>query len=230
LERKVFGKTDNKVNILGGKTMRLRKTWVFSLLVVATLFAGTASATIYLPDSSYEEGAWQGSSIYEEEGFNVLVEFAVYDTDNLQFAGEIALDAQLNLAGQYIYAYQIFNHMEDIYEEIAYFGILDIDRQPVDEALIENDTGSHDDGSGGLAPTPEDSDVQGTWVWTFDGGFISAGEHSWFLVFSSHHAPVVGDFEIRAPEEGDFPVPIPEPAMIVLLGMGGMVVVSTRRR
>jgi hypothetical protein len=89
LERKVFGKTDNKVNILGGKTMRLRKTWVFSLLVVATLFAGTASATIYLPDSSYEEGAWQGSSIYEEEGFNVLVEFAVYDTDNLQFAGEI---------------------------------------------------------------------------------------------------------------------------------------------
>jgi len=209
---------------------RTGKILVCGLLIVATLFARTASATYYLPDSSYEGGAWQGNSIYEENGFNVLVDFAVYDTGNLQFADETALAEQLNLAGQYIYAYQIFNHWGDIYEEIAYFGILDIDKQPIDEALIKNDTGSYDDGSGGVAPTPEDSEIQGTWVWTFDGGYISAGEHSWFLVFSSDNTPIVGDFEIRGTEEGDFPVPTPEPATIILLGIGGVIAVSTRRR
>jgi len=202
------------------------------LLIVATLFARTASATYYLPDSSYEGGAWQGSSTYEKNGFNVLVDFAVYDTGNLpEFADETALAEQLNLAGQYIYAYQIFNHRDDIYEEIAYFGILDIDEQQIDEALIKNDTGSYDDGSGGVAPTPEDSEIQGTWVWTFDGGYISAGEHSWFLVFSSDNTPIVGDFEIWGPkEEGDLPAPIPEPTTIILLGVGGLIAVSTRRR
>jgi hypothetical protein len=230
-EDKVFGREDNEMNILRGKMMRLRKIWAFNLLLVATLFAGTASATLYLPDSSYEDGAWQGNRIYEEDGFSVLVEFSVYDTDNLQFAEETALAEQLGLAGQYIYAYQIFNHVDDIYEEVAYFGILDSEGEQISEAAIMGDTTCHDDGSGGVAPTPEDSETQGTWVWTFDGGYVSAGEHSWFLVYSSDYAPVVGDFEIRAhEEEGDLPAPVPEPAMIVLLGVGGMIVVSTKRR
>ena len=51
------------------------------LLLLATLFVQNASATLvelyYLPDSSYAEEVdnWQGHMIYEEDGFNVLVEF-----------------------------------------------------------------------------------------------------------------------------------------------------------
>jgi hypothetical protein len=91
-----------------------RKIWLSGLVALAMLFAGTASAAFYLPESSYEGGAWQGSKIYDEDGFNVLVDFAVYDTDNLQLVDETELAGQLNLAGQYIYAYLIFNHMDDI--------------------------------------------------------------------------------------------------------------------
>lgn len=153
------------------------------LLLVAALFAQSVSATYYLPGSSYENGAWQSSLIYEENE-NVLIDFAVYDTDNLQPAGKIVLAERLNMAGQYIYTYQIFDHPDDIYEEISYFGILDINGVQVDEALFKGDTGCYDDGSRRVAPTPKDSNARRTWVWTFDGGYMSQGEHSWFLVFS----------------------------------------------
>jgi uncharacterized protein (UPF0333 family) len=161
----------------------IKKIWFFGLLVVAALFAQSASATYYLPGSSYENGAWRSSLIYEENG-NVLIDFAVYDTDNLQPAGKIALAERLNMAGQYIYTYQIFDHPDDIYEEISYFGILDINGVQVGEALFKGDTGCYDDGSRRVAPTPKDSNARGTWIWTFDGGYMSRGEHSRFLVFS----------------------------------------------
>jgi hypothetical protein len=208
-----------------------KKIWLFGLVALTTLFAGTASATFYLPQSSYEDGAWQGSKIYNEDGFNVLVDFAVYDTDDLQLADETELAGQLALDGQYIYAYQVFNHMDDIYEDVAYFGILDSEGEQIDEALIMGDTTSYDDGSGGVAPTPTGSEVQGTWVWTFDGGYIYTTEHSWFLVYSSDNAPTPGDFEIRGPDTEDYvPAPVPEPAMIVLFGLGGVIVLSTKQR
>jgi hypothetical protein len=93
-----------------------------------------------------------------------------------------------------------------------------------------DDTTAYDDGSDGVAPTPIDSEVQGTWVWTFEGGYLYTGEHSWFLVYSSDYAPTAGDFEVRGPDTEDYvPTPVPEPAMVALLGFGGVIVVSTKR-
>ncbi|MBA7671762.1 hypothetical protein ES703_79925 [subsurface metagenome] len=50
-------------------------------------------------------------------------------------------------------------------------------------------------------------------------------------MFSSDFAPVVGDFRIEGPE-GEFPVPpeIPEPATVALLGIGGALMFTKRRK
>ena len=67
-------------------------------------------------------------------------------------------------------------------------------------------------------------------VWEFDGdaGYVIAGEHSWFLIFSSDNDWTAGDYEIKGPD--DVPVPVPEPAAIALLGIGSMLALLKRRR
>jgi len=145
---------------------RRRKIWFLGLLVVATLFAQSVSAACYLPGSSYENGAWQGSLIYEENE-NVLIDFVVYDTDRLHFAHETALADQFNIAGQYIYTYQIFNRPDEIHDEIyevtACFSILDIDGDQIDEALLKGDTGCHSDCSRVGAPARQHRYTQRLW-------------------------------------------------------------------
>jgi len=163
--------------------MGTRRIWLFGLLVVATLFVCSASATYCLPDSSYEDGAWQGGSIYRENGFNVLTDFTVYDVANLQLADENALAEQLNAAGQHIYTYQIFNYPNDMYEEIVRFGALNIDGAHIDEAPTGNGIGCHSDCSWTVTPMSKGGDIRGDWVWTTDGGYISQGRHPRFLVF-----------------------------------------------
>jgi hypothetical protein len=204
-----------------------RKIGFVALLFFATSLVQNVSATlIYLPDSSYAEaeGNWQGSRIYEENGFNVLVDFTVYDTENLQLPGESALASELGMAGQYIYAYQIFNHPGD-YNDVRYFQILNLDGTAI--AAVLDDIGSHDDSHGGLSP----ADALPEGLWKFDWGVLIAGEHSYFLVFSSNYEPVAGNYEIKGfEEEGDLPVPeVPEPGMLTLLGLGGTILFAKRR-
>ena len=134
--------------------------------------------------------------------------------------------------GQYIYAYQIFSHPFIGDEVVAHFAILDIYGNPIDGTLMSS-TGAQDNGEGGIAPMPIVSETQGVWKWTFEGGYISQGEHSYLLVFSSSQDWVKGSYEIGGPEEGDFPVPLPElpePAMITLLAIGGVLMMCARRR
>ena len=211
----------------------IRKFGLLSLLLVATLAVHNASATLTklysLPDSTFAEaeGAWQGQREHEEGALKVLLEFCVYDTRNLLKSGEIDLADELGLTGQYIYAYQIWNHPSESSEEIPYFQILDIDENPIEEALIKNDTGSHDDGTNGVAPTPEVSETQG--VWEFEEGVLTFGEHSWFLVFSSDYAPVAGSYTFEPPLP-DTPSPAPEPGTLILLGLGSTAAFIRRRK
>ena len=206
----------------------MNKTCFLVSLVVVVLFVQNAPAatTYLLPESSYLDGAWQGYSIYDEDGFNVLVEFAVYDTKDLKLPGESAFVSDLgDMSGQYIYAYQVFNHSLAI-EDVGYFGIRDIDGNSIDPSLMA-DTSSQDDGEGGIAPV-DLSLLQGVWLFSKNAaGLIIAGTHSYFLVFGSNFAPVAGTYKIG--HEGDFPV-VPEPTTIALLGIGGVVFFVGRRK
>jgi len=219
----------------------IKKFGLLSLLLVATLAVHNASATIseliYLPDSSYAEAqdAWQGFSIYDELGFNVRVDFAVYDTEYLQKQGEIALADALDMDGRYIYAYQIFQHPDpaESYEDVAYFGLLDIDKNPIDAPLMDVNSFDDDDGHSGMEPATV-TNTPIAWKWQeFDGGLLTTAQHSWFLVFSCDYAPVAGGYEIKSPEpeqETDFPVHVPEPGMLILLGLGGTAAFIRRRK
>jgi len=209
----------------------IRKIGFFSLLVVAGLFIQNASAALaYLPDSSYAADTWQGFRIYKDNGFDVLVNFTVYDTEI--YPNEfIGTDGFVNPGqGRYIYAYQIFSH-PTADEDITYFGIFGAETT-IDEATIDG-LSSQDDEEGGVPTSDEyfDDDLARV-VWEFDWGVLIPSEHSWFLVFSSDYAPVVGDYEIKGvQEEGDIPIPeIPEPGTLTLLGIGGAAMFIRRRR
>ena len=207
-----------------------REIGFFSLLVIATLLVQNASATLLsLPDSSYAEaeGNWQGYRIYEEDDFYVRVEFTVYDTDNLKPGDEedlvTALVDELDMTGQYIYAYQVWNH-PTADKGVGSFQILNLDESPLTQTL--DDINSYDDDSDGLKPT-------GTWlegIWAFEElgeATLIAGEHSWFLVFSDDFGPIPGTFTIKSVP--DFPI-IPEPATIMLLGIGSALIFTRRRK
>jgi hypothetical protein len=89
------------------------------------------------------------------------------------------------------------------------------------------DIDSQEDPEGGIEPSDQYFSTTDA-VWEFDRDLINAGEHSWFLAFSSDKDWVAGDYEIRGPQPGDFPVP--EPAMLTLLGIGGAMLFKRRKK
>jgi hypothetical protein len=219
----------------------IRKIGFFSLLVVATLFIQNASAALtYLPNSSYAVDTWEGFRYYNEDlgGGNYLrgrIDFTVYDTDNLLWAGEMDLAEELDLSGRYIYAYQILNNLYASDEAVEYFAVFSDSGNPMD--VFEDSIGSYEDPGSGLEPADAhftSSNLEGVWEFKDQGDFscIYKGDHSWFLVFSSDYAPVVGDYEIRGiQEEGDIPTPeIAEPGTLTLLGLSSAAMLIKRRK
>jgi len=194
---------------------------------VLVILPKNASATLLaLPDSSYLGGFWQGTSYYDDDDFDLRIDFAVYDTlGGNEIAGIEGFEVPGD--GQYIYAYQIFQHIDEGYDEVAYFAILNLDSSAVDESLMQSTTALDDNDDDGIAPYPLISENQGIWVWGGDIGYISTAQHSWFLVFSSDSAPVAGSYEVHAP--GDIPVPIPEPITVALLGFGALTLFRKRK-
>jgi len=193
-----------------------------SLILVFGMFICIEKTRATLTSSYYD-----GSKFYNtEEGLVGRIDFAVYDTQDPLYGDEY-LDNGLEMPGQgrYIYAYQIFSSPLSGENDVSFFAVRDAEGNPIDEAFI-NGTSAQDDGEGGIAPSPIISEVQGQWIWTFEGGYISAGQHSWFLVFSSDRDWTAGSYEIKA---SGFPVPIPEPATIIVLG-GGIFLLSTGKR
>jgi len=216
------------------------KIWFFSLLVVAALFVQNASAVLmeYLPESSYAGDTWQGYKYYDEDlgdssYLRGRIDFAVYDTGNLQFPDEADWVSGLAVPGegQYIYAYQIFNDYPLSDEAVAYFAVFGVDSTPLD--LDEASIGSHEDPGAGIEPSDGYLSADGLKVvWEFGDSagfsFIYKDDHSWFLVFRSNSGPVKGDFEITAPT-GQGELPIPEPATIALLSIGSALFLRRRK-
>jgi hypothetical protein len=209
----------------------IRKFELLSLLLVATLFMQNASAGSvgFLPESSNYQGRTYYSTYTDEGLLQVRIDFAVYDTYDTE-AYPDGFDAfEPPGDGQYIYAYQILCDTAST-AALEYFAILEIGENSIDD---DDGIGTQDDGYGGLDaydaffnPYPEPQQA----VWEFDEGLLIAGEHSYFLVFTSDHNWKVGDFEL-IPTGGVLPpTTAPEPGMLTLLGIGGAMMFTKRRK
>ena len=206
--------------------MRVICKIVLLLFIISALLVSNAAAAP-LPISTYAEteNNWQGSKEYKEEGLYVRVDFAVYDTDNLQRTGETELAELLDVDGQYIYAYQIFSHSIESVNNVEVFQLANLDGTALDVTLT--DIGSYDDDSNGIAPIETSSEG----VWEFSGidPALAPGEHSWFLVFSYDLAPIAGNYKVETFSSDDpVPPPIPEPATVAFLGMGLAMLLTKR--
>jgi hypothetical protein len=207
--------------------MRVNTERIVSILLLLGVLALPALAM--LPTSSYMHGsAFYGVNDDDPEFLKGRVDYAVYDTDNLSLADEQDFVDALGLAGQYVYAYQIWNDYSVSESAVKSFEVMYQDGSSVAAAIL-NDTGAHDDGEGGVAPSSITS--QGVWQWSIDTDFLAIGEHSYFLIFSSDAAPISGKFEVNGPvNEGPVPPTTPEPATVALVGLGSMVVFGRRRK
>jgi len=207
-----------------------RKTGLVSLLIMGAVAVSCASAgdTELLPSSSLYQGHQYFSEYAGEPGWlNGRIDFAVYDTETYpdEFVGADGLD--MPGTGRYVYAYQVFN---DVFSDqsIASFSVLNLDGSSIVGA---SGTGAQDDGQGGISPV--DSDTEGVWRWELsNGGYIDQLEHSWILAFSSSMNWVPGTYDIRAPGESDIPTPgdAPEPATVLLIGLGSLIFIHRQRR
>ena len=217
----------------GDVLMSVKRVLLLSSLLVATLLAQNAGATLapMLPESSH----YQGFVWYNEEiepgpetgpGGNLggRIDFAVYDNYGEEF---IAAGYEVPGTGEYVYAYQIFNDYYGFSDvSVAYFAALGIDMAFV------GDIDSQEDPEGGVEPSDQYFSTTDA-VWEFgttarDWINADADGRSWFLLFSSDKDWVAGDYEIRGPQPGAFPVP--EPAMLTLLGIGGAMLFKRRKK
>jgi len=203
----------------------IRKFELLSLLLGATLFMQNASAgpvEFFLPESSH----YQGRTYYSTG----RIDFAVYDTSG----GNEFADFEAPGDGQYIYAYQIF--CDDTSADVVdYFGIVGIGENALGEPVNDN-IGSVDDLTGeGIQPDDPyitSSTTYGTMgVWEFTNGLLIGGKHSYFLVLRSEYNWTSGryTFDKTLAEELSLPGS-PEPGMLTLLGIGGAIMFTKRRK
>ena len=215
----------------------VRKIGLLSLLLVATVLVSNASAAI-MPISSYATavGNWQGSSYYDygtltNGGYlSGRVDYAVYDTTNV-FGAEATFVTDFGDTDKFLYVYQIFNDDEALNNvAVNYFAVFNLDETTL--GLDEGKITSVDDADSGIEPTGDGylgnetgGEVDSRVIWSFSGGQIYKGEHSWYLAFSTNSAPVVGDYEIKASD-----IPVPEPGMITLFSVGAAMVLGKRKK
>ncbi len=209
--------------------MRVTKKFgLLALLLVATLLAQSSSATL-LPNSYYafSEGNWEGTQYFDVEAGDIhgYVNYSVYDRDNLQWDGENYLGSVVDdagMVGQYIYAYQVYNDTLSSLGDITHFQVLNEDGTALYGSSINDITGIDDTPNSGVEPTA----YLPTGIWKFvDPATIAAGEHSWFLVFTSNSAPVAGSYTVTPLGQ----IPAPEPGTIALLGLGGAVILRRKK-
>ena len=197
---------------------------VLSIIMVIAVLVQNASA---LPSSSFDGGKWGGYDTYSDgAGLNVEVVFNVYTASSGEFTwgGQVSMPS----TDPYIYVYQIFNSSGSS-ESVKSFSLLNSDKSAVASSLMHQ-TCSQTDGSGGISPDPSVSATPGVWVWSAGVGYLLAGDHSWYLVYSSNYAPTTGDFTVNTDSPTTPPVPTPEPCTMALFGIASVLYAAKRGR
>ena len=201
----------------------LKRIILAGLFIVPVLFAQSAWAgLIFLPESSHYQGtAYEGRS-----GDRVRVDFAVYDTlDGNEFA-DAGFDAPG--IGRFTYVYQVFNEVANPSFSIDLFRIFEIEPSAISGSGIDQ-ISSEDDQVGGTATDIEYFNASKTnGVWEFEEGILVQDEHSWFLTISSDYDYVAGNFSINT-ADSELPVTTPEPATMILLGVGSFILMARRK-
>jgi hypothetical protein len=210
----------------------MKESRLLSLLFVATLFVQNAAAAL-LPYSSH----YQGRSYFDDpvSGVTGWVDFAVYDTLGPNGNEWTGAGFTAPGAGQYIYAYQVFNDTGSA-DAIEFFTILGIDDPPTPHDLIGISTMDTQDPwedypliTEGIAPTEMNTNLSETRAtWEFAGGILVANSYSWFLIFSSANDWVEGKYLMET--AGGFPITSnPEPCTLALLSLGSAILFAKRR-
>ena len=199
----------------------LKRIMLAGLFIVPVLLVQSAWAGLILPESSHYQGqAYKGVS-----GDRVRVDFTVYDT----LGGNEFADAGFAAPGdgQFTYVYHVFNEVDDDTFSIDFFRIFEIEPAAI---AGPDEISSEDDQAGGIATDSQYFNPSFTnGIWQFEQGALIQGEHSWFLTISSDYDYIAGDFAINSPDD-EVPVPeIPEPATMILLGLGCVILVAGRR-
>jgi len=225
--------------------MKLNRVfWLLSFLFVV-MSAHSAFATLFepieLPSSSYQDGAWCGESTYSDNGFQVLLQYAVYDKLGGNEWGVKGYEAPGG--GRYIYAYQVINYPSDT-KNIGYLKLFGAEGRTLTGGEMLG-IGSEKDptaaqlseqGQGKEPVSGEFDNTEKKISWKFlsdtagdDFGVIGLSQHSYFLIYSSNNAPVMGSYEIKPPSGAPIP-DVPEPATIVLLGAGSLILIRKLRK
>jgi hypothetical protein len=218
----------------------MKKIRLLSLLFVSALFVQNAAAAL-LPYSSY----YQGRSYFSDAdaGITGHVDFAVYDTWSAYGNEWVGADFTAPGNGRYIYAYQVFNDSAST-TAIGAFTIMGLGGIPhilvgIDTMTSQNPwerfplitEGVEPNGTSVNIGDPNSSiPTQATWkFWGPTGALLVADEYSWFLIFSSDNYWVRGQYRVQP--EGGFPITSnPEPATLALLGAGGAILLTKRKK
>jgi len=207
------------------------KTIGLGLFICLTLLVQNAGAAGSLPSSTYgEDNGWEGYKYYNENGFDLVISFNVYDT--LRYPNEFVWEAdeiEKPDTDRYIYAYQIFSNPLDT-KDISYFSILDINKDPIFQSSMHATTTQPDEQGVGIAPDPLVSIRQGAWEWSLATDFLAAGKSSTYLIFSSPYAPTKGTFEVKSSADTQGEPPVPEPGTIAFLSIGALIVRAITRK
>ena len=221
-------------NQKGTGAMLKRRFILLSLLICGTLIIQSAQAAL-----DWQEGSIHSGTSYRQieidSGFlAVHIDFAVFDTEANPDAWGGENGFNIPGGGQYVYAYQIFNDEGYSTEALGSFSLLTEGGEYINGGGIMGTSWENDMTGQDIAP--EDTPTESSWA--FNGLFVPS-KYSSFLVISSDHSWVKGDYELGGYEEPDFPVTdeisidalqVPEPTTIMLLGVGGLAFFKKSRR